>query len=140
MLNVAAHAGEASKTIIISDAWVRASLGKVPTTAAYIKIENHGAKEDKLLSVSTPAAAMASVHNSVTNDAGVVQMQAVMALSVKPGETVALTPGGMHIMVMNVKEPLKAGATVPLTLKFEQAGEITVEAEVRGLDGKPLKR
>ncbi len=139
LLNVAAHAGEPSKTITISDLWMRASLGRVPTTAAYVKIENRGTTEDKLLAVSTPAAAKAHIHNSVTTDAGVAQMLAVTALSVKPGEKVDLTPGAMHIMIMNLKAPLKAGAMVPMTFKFEQAGEITVEAEVRGLDGQPHK-
>ncbi len=118
--------------IVVTAAWVRASLGQSPTTAAYIRVENKGAKDDRLLSVSTPAAAMAHLHESVSAN-GMMQMNAVPALVIKPGQTVELTPGGMHIMVMNLKAPLRAGATMPLVLTFEQAGEIKVEAEVRGL-------
>ena len=121
-----------SAGITVTAAWVRASLGQSSTTAAYIKVENKGTTEDKLLSVSTPAAAMAHLHESVSSN-GIMQMNAVPALVIKPGQTVELTPGGMHIMVMNLKAPLKAGATMPLMLKFEKAGEIKVEAEVRGL-------
>jgi periplasmic copper chaperone A len=137
LLNTAAQAADAG--ISASNVWMRASLGKVPTTAAYFTLENRGATEDRLLSVSTPVSAMAHIHNSVTTDAGVVQMAAVMSLSIKPGEKVELKPGGMHVMVMNLKAPLKAGETVLLTLWFQKAGEITVEAQVRGLDGAPLK-
>ncbi len=135
LLSALTYAGEAPKALVISDVWMRASLGQVPTTTAYFKIENRGSADDKLLSVSTPAAAMAHVHNSATTN-GVMTMAAVPALSIKPGQTVELSPGGLHIMVMNLKAPLKAGETVPLTLKFERAGEIVVQAEVRGL-GKP---
>ena len=118
--------------ISVTAAWVRASLGQSPTTAAYIKVENKGTTEDRLLSVSTPAAVMAHLHESVS-DNGIMKMNAVPILVIKPGQTVELTPGGMHIMVMSLKAPLKAGATMPLVLKFEKAGEIRAEAEVRGL-------
>jgi periplasmic copper chaperone A len=136
LLGVAAHAGDAPATLLISDVWMRASLGQVPTTTAYLKIENRGSADDKLLSVSTPVAAMAHLHQSAETN-GVMTMAAVAALPIKPGQTVELAPGGLHIMVMNLKAPLKAGETVPLTLKFERAGEMTVQAEVRGLGKTP---
>lgn len=134
LFGAVAQAGEAPKTLVISDVWMRASLGQVPTTTAYLKIENRGTADDTLLAVSTPAAAMAHVHESTTAN-GVMTMAAVPALNIKPGQTVELVPGGLHIMVMNLKAPLKVGETVPLTLKFERAGEIVVQAEVRSLGG-----
>jgi len=119
--------------ITVTDAWMRASLGKVPTTAAYFKVENKGATEDRLIGVSTPAAAMSHLHESVEEN-GVMQMRSVAALTLKPGQSLQLDPGGLHVMVMNLKAPLKAGEKVPLVLSFEKAGTIKVEADVRGLN------
>jgi copper(I)-binding protein len=130
----AAHAADA--TITVHDAWLRASLGQSPNTAGYMKIENRGATEDRLVSVAVAGANMAHVHESVMKD-GVMQMKAVDALSVKPGEAVEFKPGGLHVMVMGLKTPLKAGETVQLRLQFARAGEITVNAQVRGLSGTP---
>ncbi len=126
------NAAFAADTIVVSDAWLRASLGKVPTTAAYFKVENRGAAPDKLLSISTTAAGMAHLHESVETN-GVAQMRPVPSIELKPGQSVVLAPGGLHVMVMNLKAPLIAGEKVPLVLRFEKAGEVKVEAEVRGL-------
>jgi copper(I)-binding protein len=122
-----------SAQLAVTEAWMRASLGQVPSTAAYFKIENRGTTEDKLLAVATPVAAMAHVHG-MAEENGVMTMNAVGALVIKPGETVELAPGGLHVMVMNMKAPIKAGASVPLVLTFERAGRIEVQAEVRGLN------
>ena len=126
------HAAFAAETIVVSDAWFRASLGKVPTTAAYFKLENRGAAADKLLAISTPAAGMAHIHESIETN-GIAQMRPVPSIVLKPGESVQLAPGGLHVMVMNLKAPIIAGEKVPLVLRFEKAGEVKVEAEVRGL-------
>lgn len=133
---VAARASDAPSAVVVSDAWMRASLGQVPDTTAYLKIENHGSTEDKLLSVATPAAAMAHLHQSATTN-GVMTMAAVAPVVIKPGETIELAPGGLHVMLMSLKAPLETGQTVPLVLKFERAGVIEVQAEVRGLGNKP---
>ena len=122
-----------SKGIVAHDVWVRASIGQVPTTAAYLTVENRGEKDDRLLSVSTPIAASAQIHDSGESK-GVMQMRPVKALSVAHGKSVALTPGGMHIMVMGLTLPLKAGDRIPLTLHFEHAGDVAVQAEVKGLN------
>ncbi len=128
-----AVAADTAAGIVVSQAWIRASLGQSPTTAAYARIENRGLAEDRLLAIATPSAAMAQLHESVTTG-GVVQMRPVKALDVGPGQVVEFAPGGMHIMVMNVKSALQAGQTVTLILRFERAGVIEVEAEVRGLN------
>ena len=79
-----------------------------------------------------PAAGMAHLHESTMKD-GVMQMKAVDALVLKPGQSLEMKPGGFHIMVMGLKTALKAGETVRLDLQFEHAGRITVDAEVRGV-------
>ena len=128
----AALAADAPRAIVVTQAWVRASLGQTPTTAAYLKIENRGAAEDRILSGATPAAAAAQLHESVSTD-GIMRMQAVKSLGINPGQSLELAPGGLHIMIMGLKSPLKAGQTIPIKLRLERAGEIEVEAEVRGL-------
>lgn len=128
-----APAADARAAIVVTHAWVRASLGQSPTTAAYLRIENRGATEDRLLAVATPAAATAHLHESVAKD-GIMRMQAVNSLGIKPGQSIELAPGGLHIMMMGLKSPLKVGQTIPVKVRFEGAGEIEVDAEVRGLD------
>lgn len=121
------------KGIVAHDVWMRASIGQVPTTAAYMTIENRGGKNDRLLSVSTPVASSAQIHDSNEKN-GVMQMRPVTELTLAHGKSVELKPGGMHVMVMGLTLPLKAGDRVPLMLHFEHAGEVAVQAEVRGLN------
>ena len=121
--------------VTVTDAWLRASLGQSPNTAGYMKIKNNGAGEDKLVAVSVAGANMAHVHESAMKD-GVMQMNTA-DMTIKPGEVVELTPGGLHIMVMGAKTAFKAGETVQLRLRFARAGEITVDAQVRGLGAAP---
>lgn len=130
MFSATAHAAD----VAVSDAWLRASLGQSPNTAGYMKIKNNGAAEDKLVGVTVTGAGMAHVHESLTKN-GIMEMKAVEALTIKPGETVELKPGGLHVMVMGLKTALKAGDTVALRLQFARAGEITVDAQVRGVGG-----
>ena len=128
------HAADGATTMFISDAWMRASLGEVRATAAYLKIENRGAKPDRLMSISTPVAATAQVHDSAMRD-GMMRMTPAEPLIIKPGQSVQLSPGGLHVMVMGLKAPLRAGQSAPMILHFEQAGPVEVQAEIRGLAG-----
>lgn len=132
MLFTVSMARAADAPIVVTGAWVRASLGQSGTTAGYMKIENRGASEDKLLSVAMPSAGMAHLHESTMKD-GIMQMKAVDSLVLKPGQSLEMKPGAMHIMVMGLKSALKAGETVRLDLQFEYAGRISVDAEVRAV-------
>jgi copper(I)-binding protein len=113
--------------VTVDRAWSRASAGK--TGAVYLTIRNQGDDADALVDVTSPAAARAEVHQTVDED-GVMKMHHVERLVVAPGGTVALAPGGYHIMLMGLTAPLKEGETVPVTLRFERAGEIEVMADV----------
>jgi copper(I)-binding protein len=97
--------------------------------AAYLRIANAGKEADRLVAVSTPVAGKAALH-SVTDDNGVMKMRPVDGIAVKPGQTVELKPGGLHIMLMDVQGGLKPGDTFPLTLTFEKAGPKSVSASV----------
>ena len=117
--------------VVAHDAWARASAGAASMGAVYLALTG-GAQPDRLTGASTPVAAMAGVHES-TAEGGVMRMRAVNALPLPPGKTVTFAPGGYHIMLMDLRHPLVAGQTFPLTLTFEHAAPMTVEVRVRAI-------
>ncbi|SDS29147.1 hypothetical protein SAMN05216421_1253 [Halopseudomonas xinjiangensis] len=114
----------------ISRAWSRALPPVAPTGAAYMSIENRGGQAARLVGVSTPIAERAEVHQH-THTEGVMRMQRVDDVVIEPGQQVDFAPGGYHIMLFNLNEPLAAGASYPLTLRFEQAGDVEVQIDVQ---------
>jgi copper(I)-binding protein len=114
--------------VSVGDAWARATVPGQMGSAAYFTIRNGGGA-DKLLSVTSPAAD-ASLHSS-SIDNGVMRMRPLPALEIPANGAVELKPGGTHVMLMGLKQPLQAGTTLELDLKFEKSGERRVNAEVR---------
>lgn len=123
--------GQKVDVVTVDKPWARATPGQAANGAAYLTLTG-GARDDALISVSTPAAATAEVHQS-SSEGGVMRMRPVKALPVKAGQTVKLAPGGYHVMLMGLKQPLAAGQSFPLTLTFEHAPPATVQVEVRGI-------
>ncbi|HET6521858.1 MAG TPA: copper chaperone PCu(A)C [Geminicoccaceae bacterium] len=130
----AAAAEEAARAgdLVIADAYARATLGRATNTAAYLTIEATGDRPDRLVGAASPAARAVELHAHVM-DGGVARMRPVDAIEIDPGAPVVLQPGGLHLMVIGLGEPLAEGATLPLTLTFERNGEITLELPVRGV-------
>ena len=95
-------------------------------------IENKGKDADRLLSASSPAAGIVEIHEMKMAN-GMMQMREVTGLEIKPGATVELKPGGYHVMLMDLKTPLKQGESVPVTLKFEKAGAVEVKASIEAM-------
>ncbi len=120
---------QSSGGITVSSVWARATPGGAKTGAVYLTVENKGAAEDKLVGASTPVADKAQLH-SMTMDNGVMKMRPLAALAVAPGGTATLEPGGNHMMLMGLHEPLKQGDSFPLTLEFEKAGTVEVQVIV----------
>lgn len=123
--------------IAIEQPWARASPGRAPTGAAYLTLVNRGAEPDRLVGAATAAAAKAELHdhqpaaNQPAGHAGhVMEMRPVAEIPVKPGETVVLKPGALHVMLIGLKAPLKEGERFSLTLRFARGGEVTVEVPV----------
>lgn len=110
-------------------AWARASTGAHKTGAAYLTIVNHGDAPDRLVAASAPVAERAELHAHLHED-GVMRMRRVEGIEVNPGEPTVLAPGGLHVMLIGLRQPLKPGDHFPLMLRFEKAGEITVEVAV----------
>lgn len=115
--------------ITVEDAWSRASLGTQRPGVVYLTIRNAGATDDVLTGLATPVAGMPMIHETVNTD-GVVSMPHVLEVPVPAGGTVALEPGGFHAMLMELSETLEEGASFPVTLSFEEAGEVTIDVQV----------
>lgn len=99
------------------------------TTGGFMTIKNTGAATDRLLSASCGAAMMTQVHETVM-DGDVMKMREVESIEIPAGGMAELKHGGYHIMLMDLKQDVKAGETTVCTLKFEGAGEVTVELKV----------
>lgn len=117
--------------IEIDHPWARATASSAPTGAAYFVLNNTGKEDDRLLSASTPVAEKAELHTHLM-DNGVMKMRPVNAIEVSPGSPTTLAPGGLHVMLTGLKQPLVKGKAFPLTLVFEKAGPTTVQVDVQG--------
>lgn len=118
-----------SGDLAIDHPWARATAASQGNGASYMSITNNGAA-DRILAAETPAADRAELHTHGMDDAGVMRMREVEAIDLPAGETVELAPGGLHIMMFDLAEPLVEGATFPLTLTLEQIGKIELEVQV----------
>ncbi|MFN3518029.1 MAG: copper chaperone PCu(A)C [Sphingomonas sp.] len=117
--------------ITISQPWSRATAPRAAVGAGYAQIRNGGKTADRLISVSTPRAARVELH-SMTTQNGIMRMRPLSGgIALAPGATVALAPGGNHIMFMGLTAPLKQGERVPAALRFAKAGEVKVVFTVR---------
>ena len=114
-------------SLTIEHPWARPAASG--NGAAYLVIENLG-PADRLVGVATDIAATADLHATTIDAQGVGRMAAVQAVEIPQGAQAKLTPGGLHIMLMGLKAPLKEGEKFPLTLTFEHAGQVRVEVEV----------
>lgn len=130
---ISAASAQTSPPIEISHAWARATATSAANGAVYLTVTNHGAAADTLTGAATPVAAKAQMHVTI-DDNGVMKMRPVAAVPVKAGGGAEFKPGGMHIMLLGLKHPLKAGDSFPLTLTFAKAGavETTVMVEKAG--------
>ena len=121
--------------LVLERPWARASIGTSRPGAAYVTIRNEGAERESLTGVSTEIAATAEVHETVTED-GVTRMQPAGTVEIDPAESVSLAPGGMHIMLMDLREPLVEGEALTLFLTIEGSGEVAVPVPILGIGSR----
>ncbi len=114
--------------IKIGHPYARATAGGQSTGGGFLKLENGGG-DDKLLSASAAVSSAVELH-VMTMEGDVMRMRQVESIALPAGKTVELKPGGLHIMFVGLKAPLKAGDTFALKLKFEKAGEVEVTVNV----------
>jgi periplasmic copper chaperone A len=115
--------------IMAMHVWAPPSLAGARNGAAYLTLMNHGSEPERLLAISTPVAEAAEIHREEMTD-GIMRMRPAGPLSLAPGESVTLAPGGLHVMLLRLKRPLTPGESFPLTLSFDHGGAMTVDATV----------
>ena len=119
--------------LVISQAWTRATPGGAKTGGGFLTIENKGSAPDKLIGASADGAGKIEVHEMAMNN-GVMTMRPLdKGLTIEPGKIVKLAPGGYHLMLMDLKAPLKQGDKLPITLEFEKAGKVQVSLDVQAV-------
>ncbi|RZL43468.1 MAG: copper chaperone PCu(A)C [Variovorax sp.] len=106
----------AQADVSVKDVWVRATVPQQKATSAFMQLS--APVDSRLVSVATPLTPVAEVHEMRMED-GVMRMRRTTALELPAGKTVELTPGGYHVMLMDLKQQVKAGESVPVTLVFE---------------------
>ncbi len=122
--------------IEVSHAWARATAASAANGAVYLTVTNHGAADDRLTGAATPVAAKAQMHITI-DDKGVMKMRPVAEVPVEAGGSATFKPGAMHIMLLGLKHPLKAGESFPLTLTFAKAGAVQTMVMVEKIGAAP---
>ena len=133
MLAVVLACGAQAQTTV-KEAWVRGTVAQQKATGMFAQISS--AAGGRLVAVASPVAGVAEIHE-MAMDGNVMKMRALPALDLPAGKTVELKPGGYHVMLMELKQELKAGDVVPVTLVVEGADKkretIEVKASVKAL-------
>ncbi len=114
--------------ISVNNGWVRLLPPTVKTTAAYMTITS--SQDDRLVSASSPKVERVELHLSSMSN-GVMSMNQVENIALKQGQTFELKPGSYHIMLIGLKQSLSEGEKIPLTLSFENQGEVQVELPIQ---------
>jgi len=121
--------------VAVSDPWVRGTVPQQKATGAFMQLQ--ATQDARLVAVSSPVAGVVELHE-MAMDGNVMKMRALpKGLALPAGKPVALKPGGYHIMLMELKQPLKDGETVPLTLLVEGKDKTQTRVEVKAVV-KPL--
>lgn len=119
--------------LVITQPWSRATPSGAKVAGGYLTIENKGTAPDRLVSGAGDIAGKVEIHEMAMNN-GVMTMRPLdKGLAIEPGKTVKLAPGGYHVMLMDLKGPLKEGDKVPMTLQFEKAGKVSLSLAVQGV-------
>jgi protein SCO1/2 len=120
-----------SGPIRVVGAWSRSTAPGASVGVVYFEVINAG-PADTLLAIECPAAERAEMHATTRAD-GIMKMRPVASVDIPAGGRLSFQPGGLHAMLVGIKQPLKAGGRLPLTLVFQRAGQLRFEAVIQGL-------
>ncbi|MFN5164870.1 MAG: copper chaperone PCu(A)C [Pseudomonadota bacterium] len=121
----------AAAQVSIKDPWVRGTAAQQRATGMFVQLTS--AQPSRLVGAASPVAGVVEIHE-MSMDGNVMRMRAVAGLALPAGRTVELKPGGFHVMLMDLRQPLQPGDTVPVTLLFDSGGKrdsVEVKATVR---------
>lgn len=134
LLSAPAMAG--SEDIAVDAPWARASIGTARPGAAYMTIRNGGRDSVTVTGIRTGIADLPEIHRTATDANGRTSMVPAGKIVIPPGEAIALEPGGLHVMLMKLKGPMKEGSSFPMTLAFDDGGKVTVEVPILGIGAR----
>jgi len=141
LLLLALHAGaswahnHAQGDIQVRHPWSRATAPGAKVGAGYMEIRNNGTQRDRLLSVSTAVAKRVELHLT-EREGEVMKMRQVKVIDIPARERFTLRPGGAHLMLVDIVQPLRKGERFAMTLRFERAGEVEVQFEVQEMGSR----
>jgi copper(I)-binding protein len=122
-----------SGAIHVIHPWTRETAPGQSVAGGYMTITNEGSSDDRLLGASSPAAARVQLH-SMTMEGSIMKMRPVSGgLPVSAGGTETLAPGGLHLMLTGLRQPLVSGGMVPVTLRFAKAGSVAISLMVNAV-------
>lgn len=124
----AVHAAESA--ISLHDAYVRLVPPGIKTTGGYMRIRNAGTEDRRLVKAESPAANIVELH-AHANENGVMKMREVANIVIKARSQTELKPGSFHVMLIDLKEELREGGSVPITLRFDDGSSQTLRAPVK---------
>lgn len=119
--------------VSVENAWSRASIGTGRPGAAYMTLRNTGDDPAVVTRLSTDLATKPMVHATTTGEQGVVRMSHVEEVEIPAGESVALEPGGLHVMLMDLQRPMIEGESFTLSFIFTDGDEVSVEVPILGI-------
>jgi copper(I)-binding protein len=128
----AASAESIADRVTVTDPYVRAVPPVVKTSAAFMQLRYDGPIQQFLVAAETPAAGAVELHMH-EHDNGVMRMRRIPHIHLPPGQTVSLEPGGLHVMLFDLKAPLAVDAEVPITLIFADDSRKEITAKVRSV-------
>ena len=124
-----AHAAGAADQIAVSDAYIRQAPPGAMATGAFMTIRNAGPAEVRIVKAANPASRITELHTHL-NEAGIMKMRQVKDIPVPPGGEAVLKPGGLHVMLIDLKSPLKEGDLVPITLGLDDGSSKEISVPV----------
>ena len=128
MFSAGVIAGAADQ-VSVQNPYVRLAPPNAPATGAFMVIKNNGDKDVKVLKADNPVSRVTELHTHL-NEGGVMKMRPVPAIEVKAKGEAVLQPGGLHVMMIDLKAPMKEGDVVPITLTFDDGSSKQVDAKV----------
>lgn len=119
----------AADNVSVQDPYVRLAPPNAPATGAFMVIKNNGDKDVKVVKADNPVSKVTELHTHL-NEGGVMKMRPVPSIEVKAKGEAVLKPGGLHVMMIDIKTPMKEGDVVPITLSFDDGSTKQVDAKV----------
>ncbi|MES9844346.1 MAG: copper chaperone PCu(A)C [Candidatus Sedimenticola sp. PURPLELP] len=132
-------ADTAADSVAVSDAYARAVPPGQPNSASFMTIVNNSGKDHALVSAESPVSKVVELHTH-TMDEGMMKMRRVEKIDLPAGQTVTLKPGGLHVMLIGLHQDLKPGENVDVTLIFEDGSKTQLQAPIKKLQMKMMKK